>query len=160
MYYDDWFFVLSGYKATTFVFLWKYCSYYEHRARLVTCIRRGQALYGCSCRAFGWLVEGWGLSHAVQDSLVSPAQLIRQKSSFLRGQARASAASMWTGHVSETADARMQWTKRNLRTAYDNQTPVMCMRSAWLISEANQTRPQWMHTTIFDSEILTDVRTC
>ena len=65
-------------------------------------------LYGCSCRAFGWLVQGWGLSHAVQDSLVSPAQLIRQKSSFLRGQARASAASMWTGHVSETADARMQ----------------------------------------------------
>ena len=30
-------------------------------------------LYGCSCRAFGWLVKGWGLSHAVQDSLVSQA---------------------------------------------------------------------------------------
>jgi hypothetical protein len=93
-------------------------------------------LYGCSYRAFGWLVGGWGLSHTVQDSLVSQAQLMRQKSSFLRGQARASAANMQTGHVSETADASMQCTKRNLRTArlceYDNQTPAMCMRLAWL----------------------------
>jgi len=65
-------------------------------------------LYGCRLRAFGWLVGGWGLSHAVQDSLVSPAQLVPQKSSFLHGLARASAASMQTGHVSETADANMQ----------------------------------------------------
>jgi hypothetical protein len=59
----------------------------------------------------GWLDGGWGLSHAVQDSLVSEARLTYQKSSFLRGQASTSAASMQTGHVSETADARMQWTK-------------------------------------------------
>ena len=65
-------------------------------------------LYGCSSRAFGWLVGGLGLSHAVQDSFVSQAQLIRPKSPFLRGQARASQVSMQTEHVSETADARMQ----------------------------------------------------
>ena len=67
-------------------------------ARLVTCIRRGQTPR-MQLRAFGWLVGGWGLSHAVQDSLVSQAQLIRQKSLFLPGQARASAASMQMGHV-------------------------------------------------------------
>lgn len=63
---------------------------------------------------------------------------MRQKSSFLCGQVRSSATSALMGNVSENwEDACMQLTKRNLWVTrfrvYDNQTPLMCMRSTWLL---------------------------
>jgi hypothetical protein len=119
-------------------------------ACLVTCIHCSQAL---RIDSVWFLVGGWDLSHAVQDSLVSQAELIRPQCSFLRGQACASATSMQMGHVSETSDACVQRTKRTARLCdYGNQTPPCacawpgclqpgCLDTAWLISELNQTRP-------------------
>jgi hypothetical protein len=52
------------------------------------------------------------MSHAMQDSLVSQAELVRPKCSFLCVQARASANSMQMMHVSETKDACVQQTER------------------------------------------------